>query len=145
MRLLLTATLTFLGWRAVRAIPPTFLAGNPGLVIEKATPSVQFSDLELQHRSSRFLNQATARESLSMIASLHRPDNDQHLLSMAVLFPTLRGTSEKATLAFYPPQTTRMRQGSFSSGSSRVTTPSRETKSWSGVCYHLQTCLPDPR
>ena len=134
MRLLHAATLAFLGWRTANAIPPNFFAGNPGLVIEKATPSGLFQDSELQQRSSRFLNQATTRESLSRIASLHHPDKYQNLLSMAVLFRTLRGTSEKATLVFYPSQTTRMRQGSFSSGSSRVTTPSRETKSWSGVC-----------
>ena len=88
MRLLLTATLAFLGWQPVRAIPPTFLAGNPGLVVEKATPSGLFQDPELQQRSSRFLIQATERESLSTIALLHCPNKNQRLLSVAVLFPT---------------------------------------------------------
>jgi hypothetical protein len=78
---------------------------------------------------------------LSKIASLHCPDKYQHLLSMAAIFPTSLGTWAKATLAFCPSQTTKMRKGSFSFGSSRVTTPSQETKLWSGVCYHLRICL----
>lgn len=133
MRLLHAATFAFLGWQTAHAIPPAFLADNPGLVVEKVTPSVQFIDPELQHRSSRFLNQATARESLSVIASLYCTDKNQHLLSMAVPFPTSHGTSAKATLAFCPSQTTRMRKGSSSFGFSQATILSPGKKLYSGV------------
>lgn len=66
MRLHPAATFALLGWRTTHAIPPTFGTNNPGLIIEKVTPSAQFINPELQHRSSRFLNQATARESFSL-------------------------------------------------------------------------------
>jgi hypothetical protein len=59
MQLLLAATIAFLGLRTAHAIPPTFGADNPGFVVEKVSPSAQFID---QQRSSRFLNQASARE-----------------------------------------------------------------------------------
>ena len=65
MRLLHAVTLAFLGWRTAQAIPRTFGTDNTGLIVEKATPSGQFDDPELQDRSSRFLNKVTARESYS--------------------------------------------------------------------------------
>lgn len=65
MRLLPAVAIALLGWRTARAIPPAFGTDNPGLIVEKVTPSGQFDDPELQHRASRFLNQATARESYS--------------------------------------------------------------------------------
>lgn len=66
MRLLPAAIFALLGWRATDAILHSFGTGNPNLVLEKVTPSGQFGDPELQHRASRFLNQATARESYPM-------------------------------------------------------------------------------
>ena len=68
MRLLHAATLAFLGWRTAQAIPPNFQTERIGLTVEKATPSGQFDDPELQDRSSRFLNKFTARESYSKTA-----------------------------------------------------------------------------
>lgn len=92
MRLLPASTFAFLGWRIAHAVPPAFATGNPGVVVEKVTPSGQFDNPELQHRSSRFLNQATARESRSQLAFLRCFDKYQHSLSTEALFPILRGT-----------------------------------------------------
>jgi hypothetical protein len=62
MHLQSATTLAFLGWRTANAIP-TLGTDNNGLVIEKMKTSGHFVEPELQHRSSRFLNEATARES----------------------------------------------------------------------------------
>jgi hypothetical protein len=80
MQLFFAATVAFLGLRTAHAIPPTFGADNPGFVVEKASPFAQFVDPELQHRSTRFLNQATAREFFAKIASRCCPDKNQRLL-----------------------------------------------------------------
>lgn len=141
MRLLHAATLAFLGWRTAQAIPPNFGTDDPGLIVEKATPSGQFDDPELQDRSSRFLNKVTAREFYSKTVYLYCPDKYQRSLSMVALSPTLHGTSVKATLAFYLSRTSEMRQGSCSSGTSRLTIPSQVMKSWSGVCESSAQCL----
>lgn len=56
---LLVAAFSLLVWRAAHAVP-SFGHENAGpLVVERASPSGQFVDSELQFRSSRFLDQAT--------------------------------------------------------------------------------------
>lgn len=129
---LLAITCAFLGLRRIHASPP-FCIDGIGSHVEKISPSGHFDNPELQQRALRFLNQATARTFCALMSRISRLTSTQLLLSTAALFPTLPGMLARVTQVSFPSAVRKMRQEGSSSGFSRATTPSQETRLWSGA------------